>query len=171
MKRQSGFGIIEVIIIVVVLALIGAGGWYLWQNANKAQPAPNPTESTSDNTGSPASMALVTNAKNTQAKADLAAFANAVVSYVNDHSGSYPASDEDLAKVQADYLNSSQSFKSPLTEKPYELTFSSDYAKGVVSLVRGVCADNKTGVEPSSSPRQYSVLTMLINESVYCIDL
>lgn len=32
MKKQSGFGLIEIIIIVAVIAAIGIGGWWVWQN-------------------------------------------------------------------------------------------------------------------------------------------
>lgn len=35
MKKQSGFGVIEVIILVVMLGIIGFGGWYLWQANQK----------------------------------------------------------------------------------------------------------------------------------------
>lgn len=47
MKRntnQRGFGAVEIIIIVVVLALIGVGGWYVWQTQTK--PPQNQTQDT-----------------------------------------------------------------------------------------------------------------------------
>ena len=30
MRKQSGFSIVEVLLIVIVLAVIGFGGWYVW---------------------------------------------------------------------------------------------------------------------------------------------
>jgi Tfp pilus assembly protein PilE len=35
-KQQSGFGVVEVILIVVVLALVGVGGWYVWNASQKS---------------------------------------------------------------------------------------------------------------------------------------
>src|SRR6266536_4441366 len=43
---QKGFGIVEVIIVLAVLAVIGAGGWYVWQtNLSKNQGTNNPPAS------------------------------------------------------------------------------------------------------------------------------
>lgn len=33
--RQSGFGVVEVIILVIILGLVGFGGWYVWQAQQK----------------------------------------------------------------------------------------------------------------------------------------
>lgn len=34
-NKQQGFGAVEIIILIVVLALIGFGGWYVWQAQNR----------------------------------------------------------------------------------------------------------------------------------------
>lgn len=39
MNRQKGFGIVEIILIVAVLAAVGGVGWYFWQNQNRPQNA------------------------------------------------------------------------------------------------------------------------------------
>lgn len=41
-QNQSGFGIVEITVIIVIIALLGVGGWYVWhaqQSADKQQPA------------------------------------------------------------------------------------------------------------------------------------
>lgn len=44
-RDQAGFGIVEVVIILVVLALIGVGGWYVWK-VNQKSPVSNDNSST-----------------------------------------------------------------------------------------------------------------------------
>ncbi|HVI69658.1 MAG TPA: hypothetical protein VM581_04325 [Magnetospirillaceae bacterium] len=34
-RNQKGFGVVEIIIILVVLAAVGVGAWYVWQANNK----------------------------------------------------------------------------------------------------------------------------------------
>jgi hypothetical protein len=36
-KYQAGLGVVEVIIVLVILALIGVGGWYVWSANQKSQ--------------------------------------------------------------------------------------------------------------------------------------
>lgn len=55
-KNELGFGLVEVIIALVVLALISVGGWFIWQqNQEKEKPASSEqTTSASDESVSPA---------------------------------------------------------------------------------------------------------------------
>lgn len=39
--RQKGFGAVELIVVIVVLALVAVGGWYVWQANQKSQSATN----------------------------------------------------------------------------------------------------------------------------------
>jgi len=57
-KKQLGFGVVEVVIIVVVLALIGVGGWYVWE-ANHKSP------STASNSNTPTNNSNTTNTAKT----------------------------------------------------------------------------------------------------------
>ncbi len=47
MKRQHGFGVIEIMVIVALVAAIGVGGWYVWQaqqtNPNTVSTPPPPS--------------------------------------------------------------------------------------------------------------------------------
>jgi len=50
-KNQSGFSIIEILIVVVILGLIGGAGWYAWHATNKsAHPVSSPKTNTSKGT-------------------------------------------------------------------------------------------------------------------------
>lgn len=52
-QNQKGFGVVEVIVIIVVLALIVVGGWYVWQAQNRPtgqQPSANTPSATNNNT-------------------------------------------------------------------------------------------------------------------------
>lgn len=44
-KNQRGFGAVEIIILVVVLAIIGFGGWYVWQAQNNSSQSTGGTNS------------------------------------------------------------------------------------------------------------------------------
>lgn len=50
-KQQSGFAIIELVLIVVILVAIGFAGWWVYQKRNDTT-APSPT-TTASNTQSP----------------------------------------------------------------------------------------------------------------------
>lgn len=44
-NNQRGFGAVEIIILVVVLAIIGFGGWYVWQAQNNSSQSTGGTNS------------------------------------------------------------------------------------------------------------------------------
>lgn len=48
MNNQKGFGAIEALIIVIILGLVGFGGWYIYSRNTKAEP--KPINKTSNNT-------------------------------------------------------------------------------------------------------------------------
>jgi hypothetical protein len=170
MSKQKGFGVIEIIIIVAVLVLIGVGGWYVWrQNATKTQEATTPATTDSTQTGGKESS-LVRAARDTQVKNDLNIVASELLNYVHDNQGKYPTTDDELAQVDTLYL-SDKNLRNPRTGQRYSLTFSSDYAEGVISLVKGVCRDDKKSVDEPTGPRQYATATLLGDGSAYCVDL
>lgn len=52
-NRESGFGLIEAIIVIVIVAAIGVGGWYVWQkNQERSSPTAQQTTTTSNETAS-----------------------------------------------------------------------------------------------------------------------
>ena len=46
--NHKGFGALEAILIIVVIALVGAAGWVAWSRLHKSEPAPDSTATTSD---------------------------------------------------------------------------------------------------------------------------
>ena len=51
-KNERGFGAVEVLLIVVFIALIGVGGWWVWQkNQDASKPASNTNTSAAPSTG------------------------------------------------------------------------------------------------------------------------
>jgi hypothetical protein len=54
MKNEKGFGLVEIIIIIVILGVIGFGGWYVWQANNPPQPqSKTQTETPAQNQAEP----------------------------------------------------------------------------------------------------------------------
>lgn len=50
-KNQSGFGTVEIILIVIIIGLLGAVGWFVYdRNHNKATPSPAGTTTTTAST-------------------------------------------------------------------------------------------------------------------------
>jgi len=44
-KNQKGFGVVEVLIVLVVVSLIGGAGWYVWKAKNKSTPTQDNAQS------------------------------------------------------------------------------------------------------------------------------
>jgi len=44
-QQQAGFGIVEAVVVLIVLALVGIGGWYVW-SANQKSPTSNNNNNT-----------------------------------------------------------------------------------------------------------------------------
>lgn len=40
-NNQKGFGAVEALVIVLILGLIGFGGWYIWHKSQKNEPSPS----------------------------------------------------------------------------------------------------------------------------------
>lgn len=57
-SNQSGFGVIEVIVVLVVVALIGVGGFYVWQKQTQKDQTPS-TSNQQTNTSNPTPAANV----------------------------------------------------------------------------------------------------------------
>src|ERR1700683_3369487 len=53
-NSQAGFGIVEVVIVLVIVAIVGAAGWLIYKNHHKVTPAT--TMSSSSETNKPATV-------------------------------------------------------------------------------------------------------------------
>lgn len=60
MKKQSGFTIVEVLLVVLILSVVGFGGYYVWHSPNKADKTYDNSSKSSQAT-SPSSKKTTTN--------------------------------------------------------------------------------------------------------------
>lgn len=151
------------VIIVVAFVVIGAVAWLLTQSPSQPAPSGTAEEQTAEQ---PQEQQT-----DVQIKEDLAHAASALAEYVAGNSGRYPANNTEAAEVMQQYASISSTFISPLTDASYTMVLSNKRAPGVFNLERGVCNNDKNSIVPTQNSRTYAVLTLLSDNSLYCVDV
>jgi hypothetical protein len=159
------------VIVIGVVATSGLVGLIIWNvSHSSSQPAVGGSaepQSTGDLTQSALAAAQV----RTQIKTDLLRSAAALTEYVSNNNGSYPTTQAGVDDLVKDYIISQGDFTSPLTNQGYKVMLTATTEKGTINILRGMCNSSYDGVVPAASTRQYSLLTVMADDTVYCLSL
>lgn len=186
---QTGFGVVALLVVIVVLTSVGGAGYYVWSQNNQASPEDAGTESsqsmssedeaseisqddnTADATESPEVENVEDDAPSTQydnaVRNDMSRIMAELNNYAANNNGSFPFTQDDLAEFEDRYLGPLD-LTHPESGLSYTLDTSNDGSE-YISFAPGVC--NEDGImQPGGSSRQVSLATQLPSGETHCVD-
>ena len=157
-NNQSGFGLIEVLVIVVALAAVGGIGYYAWSQTSES----DDQEVTTSEEDSAETLQLDNAVRN-----DMGRIMIELNSYAANNNGQYPADSSDFTSFEEGYISSLD--EHPVSGLPYTIDESKANTREYITYANGVCADDGT-IQPVDSLWQVALSAELPSGDMHCVD-